>query len=87
MAVGSPTMQGLAGAVHLGSRSACNRGRTALAEVYQGSLYLHEYGVIIVHGAPYDPNSVDSAVQFQHDWYRGNTWNSRMGDGFYGPPS
>lgn len=37
--------------------------------VYQGSIYLHQHGVLIVHGARYDANSVEAAVQFQHDWY------------------
>eukprot|EP00434_Breviolum_minutum_P043505 symbB.v1.2.038786.t1/scaffold6174.1/size20348/1 len=37
--------------------------------VYQGCLYLHDHGVVIVHGADYDPNSVSEAVQVRHDWY------------------
>eukprot|EP00435_Cladocopium_sp_Y103_P005256 s5429_g1.t1 len=37
--------------------------------VYQGSLYLHQHGVLVVHGARYDANSAEAAVQFQHDWY------------------
>lgn len=42
-----------------------------IAKVYQGCLYLHDHGVVIVHGADYDPNSVSEAVQVRHDWQPG----------------
>ncbi|CAK9113342.1 unnamed protein product [Durusdinium trenchii] len=37
--------------------------------IYDGSLYLHHRAVVIVHGLPYEPQSVDAGVQFRHNWY------------------
>ncbi|CAJ1339666.1 unnamed protein product [Effrenium voratum] len=37
--------------------------------VYDHRIYLHEMGVLIVHGARYDPTSVEDTVQVRHDWY------------------
>lgn len=51
----------------------CPKSQTPniIAKVYQGCLYLHDHGVLIVHGADYDPNSVSDAVQVRHDWQPG----------------
>ncbi|CAE7359579.1 unnamed protein product [Symbiodinium natans] len=37
--------------------------------VHQKRIYLHERGVLIVHGARYDRLSVDFDVQVRHDWF------------------
>lgn len=37
--------------------------------IHNGSLYLHERGILVVHGLPYDPNSTDYGVQVRHNWF------------------
>ncbi|CAE7861257.1 unnamed protein product, partial [Symbiodinium sp. KB8] len=37
--------------------------------VHRKCIYLHEVGVLIVHGEKYDRRSVDMVVQAKHDWY------------------
>lgn len=37
--------------------------------VHRGRVYLYEGGIIVLHGAPYEPDSRDPAVQFRHDGY------------------
>eukprot|EP00439_Symbiodinium_sp_Y106_P087274 s101_g43.t3 len=37
--------------------------------VHRKCIYLHEVGVLIVHGEKYDRHSVDMGVQAKHDWY------------------
>ncbi|CAE7041812.1 unnamed protein product [Symbiodinium sp. CCMP2456] len=37
--------------------------------VHEKCIYLHEVGVLIVHGEKYDRRSVDMVVQAKHDWY------------------
>ena len=39
------------------------------ALVNRGKLFLHPAGIIVLHGAEYDPLSVDPLVQFEHNGY------------------
>ena len=48
--------------------------------MHRKCIYLHEVGVLIVHGEKYDRRSVDMVVQAKHDWPLGiaMAWRKKL---------